>query len=128
VKTAMPAARYMKFVGWTLLVVALLFAIGLVPTRRLSGEAGLPAMAAGILAGWLSAVAAGWPLVAGTGPTPMARLHTALLAMGVRVAVVIALGVAAALAGGFATAPLLFWLAVSYVALLPLEVKLAIET
>ena len=47
-------------------------------------------------------------------------------AMFVRLAVVLVLGLAAALSGEFARSPLLFWMATAYVALLPLEVRLAI--
>jgi hypothetical protein len=46
--------------------------------------------------------------------------------MVVRLAVVVALGLAAALSGVVARQPLLFWIGTTYVALLPLEVKLAI--
>ena len=41
---------------------------------------------------------------------------------------VIVFGLAGSLSGEFARAPLLFWMAVSYVALLPLEVRLAIAS
>jgi hypothetical protein len=46
--------------------------------------------------------------------------------MMVRLVVVIVLGLAAALSGEFSRQPLLFWIAAAYVALLPLEVRLAI--
>ena len=46
--------------------------------------------------------------------------------MMVRLAVVLVLGIAAALSGEFARSPLLFWMATAYVVLLPLEVRLAI--
>ena len=47
-------------------------------------------------------------------------------AMIARFAVVVALGAAAALSGVFAVEPLLFWIGAAYVALLPLEVRLAL--
>ena len=119
--------RYLRFVGGTLVIMAVVGGVGLVPTRRLAGDDGLPAMLAGCLIGWIAALAAGWPLAARIERTPLARMQTALLAMGVRLSVVIALGLAAALAGTLARAPLLFWLAASYMALLPLEVKLAVS-
>ena len=46
----------------------------------------------------------------------------------VRLVVVIVLGIAAALSGEFVRVPLLFWMAAAYVALLPLEVRLAIAS
>ncbi len=121
------AGRYVRFAGGSAVVVAAVVGIGIVPTRRLAGDEGLPAMIAGCLIGWIAALAAGWPLAARSEKTPLARMQTALLAMGVRIAVVAALGAAAAFSGMLARAPLLFWLAASYMALLPLEVKLAIS-
>jgi hypothetical protein len=53
-------------------------------------------------------------------------MQRALLAMMVRLAIVVVLGAAAVLSGTLPRVPLLFWLATTYVALLPLEVKLAI--
>ena len=44
----------------------------------------------------------------------------------VRLTVVLVFGTAAALSEEFARSPLLFWMATAYVALLPLEVRLAI--
>ena len=120
------AGRYIRFLGWAVLVIAVLAGIGFVPTRRVAGDEAPLAMLVGCLISWVSAAAAGWPLVTRTERTPTAQMQTAFLAMTVRLAVVIALGMAAVFTG-FDRAPLLFWLAVSYMALLPLEVKLAIS-
>lgn len=83
-------------------------------------------MIAGCAIGLLSAALAGGLLVAVGGDTPEARMRRALLAMFARLAVVILLGAAAVLSGELARSPLLFWMVTSYVALLPLEVRLAI--
>jgi hypothetical protein len=45
----------------------------------------------------------------------------------VRLTVVVVLGAAAVFSGEFARVPLLLWIALAYVALLPLEVRLAIS-
>jgi hypothetical protein len=89
--------RYLRFLGLAVLVVVALLGIGFLPTRRLAGDEALPAMLVGCLIGLTSAGVAAW------------------------------LRVAAALGGTLARMPLLFWLATSYVALLPLEVRLAIR-
>jgi hypothetical protein len=102
--------------------------IGFLPTRRLGGEAALPAMLAGCLISFTGAAVAGWLLVATRLETPAGRIRKAFLAMVVRLSVVGVLGLAAALSGELARTALLFWLATSYVALLPLEVKLAIDS
>jgi hypothetical protein len=107
-------------------VVIVLCAIGVVPTHRLAGADGVPAMIAGCAIGFLSAALAGLLLVAVPAPTPEARMKRSFFAMVVRLGVVVVLSVAAALSGVFARQPLLFWIGTAYVALLPLEVRLAL--
>jgi hypothetical protein len=85
-------------------------------------------MVGGCAISLIAAAMAGWLLVAVDVSTPTARMRTAFLAMVVRLAVVAVLGLAAALSGELARTALLFWIAASYVALLPLEVMLAVET
>jgi hypothetical protein len=100
--------------------------VGWLPTRRLAGSPGIPAMIAGCAISLLSAALAGGLLIAVSADTPQARMQRGLLAMLIRLAVVLVLGLAAALSGEFARSPLLLWMATAYVALLPLEVRLAI--
>jgi hypothetical protein len=102
-----------------------LFVLGFVPTRRLAGESAIAGMAAGCVIGLTSAALAGLLLVVVGAETPAARMQRAFLAMMVRLSVVVVMGLAAVLSGLFARMPLLFWLATTYVALLPLEVRLA---
>jgi hypothetical protein len=120
-------ARYARFIGLAAGIVVSLMAAGYLPTRRLAGDAGLPAMAAGCLISFAAAALAGMLLVTAAGSTPTAKMQRAFLAMVVRLAVVVVFGLSAALSGVVARMPLLFWLATAYVALLPLEVKLAVE-
>lgn len=118
--------RYARFLGLALAIVAALCAIGWLPTRRLAGTPGVVAMAAGCGISLLSAALAGALLIAVAVDTPEARMQRGFLAMVVRLAVVVVLGLAAALSGELARQPLLFWIGTAYVALLPLEVRLAI--
>ena len=106
----------------------MLCALGYLPTRRMAGDDAVPAMAAGCAIGLVSAALAGALLVAVGAETPKARMQRAFLAMVIRLAVVVVLGAAATLSGVLRRKPLLFWLATTYVVLLPLEVRLAIAT
>jgi hypothetical protein len=119
---------FVRFLAWSALLVAVLVAIGTVPTRRLAGDAAIPGMIAGCLISLAAAGVAGWWLVFASDKSPSARMTTAFQAMIVRVTLVAVLGLAAALSGRLARMPLLFWLATSYVALLPLEVRLALKS
>ena len=124
--TTSRGGRYARFLGLAVAIVAGLGAIGWLPTRRLAGAEALTAMAAGCGISLLSAALAGGLLIAVPAATPEARMQRGFLAMVVRLAVVVVLGLAAALSGELARQPLLFWIGTAYVALLPLEVRLAI--
>lgn len=119
--------RYARFLALAVAIVVGLCAVGWLPTRRLAGVEAVAAMVAGCAIGLLSAALAGWLLTVVAAETPDARLQRSFLAMVARLAVVIVLGIAAVFSGEFARAPLLFWIGVTYVALLPLEVRLAIS-
>ena len=120
------SGRYTRFLGLAVAIVIALCAIGWLPTTRLAGAQAACAMMAGCAISLVSAALAGALLIAAGADTPQSRMQRGFLAMIVRLAVVVVLGVAAVLSGEFARAPLLFWMATAYVALLPLEVRLAI--
>lgn len=119
--------QYARFLGLAIAIVVGLCAVGWLPTQHLAGAGAIASMVAGCVISLLSAALAGWLLVAVGAATPQARMQRGFLATVVRLAVVIGLGIAAALSGEFERAPLLFWMAIAYVALLPLEVRLAIS-
>jgi hypothetical protein len=118
--------RYARFLGLAVAIVLALGVVGFLPTRRLAGANWLISMAVGCGISLGAAALAGWLLVAVDADTPEARMQRAAMAMVGRLAVAAVLGLAAALSGEVAQMPMLFWLATTYVVLLPLEVKLAI--
>jgi hypothetical protein len=126
VATTSRSGRYARFLGLAVAIVIGLCAVGWLPTLRLAGAGGVAAMAMGCSISLLSAALAGWLLIVVSAETPEARMQRGFLAMVVRLAVVVVLGMATALGGDIARQPLLFWIGTAYVALLPLEVKLAI--
>ena len=124
---ATTSGRYVRFLGLAVVIVTALCAAGWLPTRRMAGAGALGAMFAGCAISLVSAALAGGLLTLAAAETPEARMQRSFLAMVVRLAVVVVLGAAAALSGEFARSPLLFWIGAAYVALLPLEVRLAIS-
>ena len=120
------SGRYTRFLTLAVAIVVGLCALGWLPTRRLAGAEAVVAMMAGCAISLVSAALAGWLLIVVGAETPEARMQRGFLAMVVRLAVVAVLGLAAALSGEIARQPLLFWIGTAYVALLPLEVKLAL--
>ena len=89
--------RYARFLGLAVAIVFGLCALGWLPTRRLAGPGAVAAMAAGCAISLVSAALAGWLLIVVGGETGEARMQRSFLAMVVRLAVVVVLGLAAAL-------------------------------
>lgn len=118
--------RYATFLALSAVIVIGLCLVGAVPTRRLAGPGGIPAMVAGTGIGFVSAALAGLLLASAPAETPDARMKRSFLGMIVRLSVVVVLGAAAVFSGELARVPLVFWIGTAYVALLPLEVRLAI--
>jgi len=116
-----------------LAVVVCLMAVGYVPTRRLAGDEGLVAMAAGCGISLVASVIGAIPLVVRLGQAeggkvdPAARVTAILMSMAVRLFVVLIVGVAAALSGLFPKAPLLVWMCVSYLTLLFVDVAFSLK-
>jgi len=123
------SAGYLRFLVWVVLMAAAVAALGYVPTLRLAGEDGIPAMLAGCLIGALASLAGGVPVFFGSGTaSPAAKLQATLLAMAVRLGVVLALGLVAALSGWFERRPLLIWIAVSHLALLVVDTRFMLRS
>jgi hypothetical protein len=119
--------RYGRFVLAAGLATVALAALGYLPTRRLGGEPAVEAMFAGCAIGWISAVVGAWPLLRDPEATPDARLQGLLLAMALRALTALGLGLVAGLSGLFEIRALLLWIALSYAALLTLEVRFAVK-
>jgi hypothetical protein len=127
VSRILPADPYARFLVLVIGAALLLVGLGYLPTRRLAGREAIPAMAVGCAISVVAAALAGWLIVATPAATPEARMQRAFLAMTVRLAIVVLLAFPAVLSGVLARMPLLFWIATTYVVLLPLEVNLAIR-
>lgn len=120
--------RAARFLALTVAVACALALIGYFPTRRWGGEGAVVAMVAGCVISVLASLASAVPVaLAGPGTPPPTRASLALAAIGIRLAVAFALGALATFGGWFATRPLLIWLAISYIALLIVDTKYALD-
>lgn len=119
-----PAAEYLRFLVWAVGVAVALALLGYAPTRRLAGESGLSAMAAGCIIGVLASAVGALPVLfarrSGSRPAPLQGM---LASMALRLVTVLALGLSAGLSGWFASSPLLLWIALGYVAQLAVDVR-----
>ena len=122
-----PAAEYLRFLLWASAAAATLALLGWVPTRRLAGSEGLSGLMAGCAVGLLASLVGGIPVALGRQAGPKAGYQTTMASMAVRLAAVVALGLAAALSGVFAIAPLLLWVAISYMGLLVVDTWYAVK-
>ena len=127
-RPATAAEGYLRFLAWAAVVAVAVGAIGFWPTRRLAGDGGGPALVAGCLIGFLSSALGGLPIVLVRDKSPASRVVASMGAMGARLLAVAVLGAAAVLSGWFARAPLLLWIAASYVALLGVDAWYALRS
>lgn len=123
-------ARFLILAGAVVVFVA---GVGYVPTKRLAGSDGTLAMAVGCGISLIASAMGAVPVVLarrqmGTDSQAAGRrLNAVMMSMVVRFFVVLILGVAAALSRVFETAPLLVWLAISYVVLLTVDTFFALR-
>lgn len=121
------SAGYLRFLAWVVAVAAVAALLGYLPTRRLGGEAALPALFAGCVIGIAASALGGVPIALAQGKTPAERLPLVLGAMVLRLLAAVVLGAAALLTGRFARSPLLLWIVISYVALLVVDTRYALS-
>lgn len=122
-----PAAEYLRFLALAAAVGVVLVLLGYPATRRLGGEAAIPAMIAGCAIGILASAMGALPVFFSRRSGARDAIQGVLLSMAVRLAAVVVLGLAAGLSGWFEIRPLLIWIAFGYVATLPLDVRYAIR-
>jgi hypothetical protein len=119
------AAGYLRFLAWSVGLVALAFAVGYLPTRAwvdgVARRAMLAGCAIGLLASWLGAIPVALAAARGSGGQ-----QVVFGAMALRLLVVLALVLPAAVSGWFARGPLLVWVAVSYTVLLAVDTRYAL--
>lgn len=126
----MTSRRYLRFAATAAAVAAGLVAVGWLPTRRLGGDGAVAAMLAGCGISLAASLGSGLVMTRGAGRVgaqPAAPLFRALGGMGLRLAAVVVLGFAAGLSGYFPPVPLLLWVALSYLALLVVDTRFALE-
>lgn len=120
-----PAAEYKRFLVYAVAVGAGLVVLGYAPTRRLGGEEALPAMIAGCVIGIIASAVGALPVFLARRSGRWSPLQGMLTSMGLRFITVLALGLSAGLSGWFESRPLLIWIALGYVAQLPLDTRYA---
>jgi hypothetical protein len=120
-------AGYLRFLAWVVAVAAVVALLGFLPTRRLAGDAALPALLAGCVIGILASALGGVPVALSHGMPATARMPAVMASMLVRLVAAVALGAAAVLSGQFPRGPLLIWVAITYMALLVVDTRYALK-
>lgn len=116
-----------QFLGFALVVAALLLALGFLPTRRLGGEAALPAMFVGCAVGVVASLVGTIPVLLARNRPHVEAWTAAMVAMGVRLGIAIVLGVGLALSGIWPPKPLLVWVVLSHGGLMVPDTLLGIK-
>jgi hypothetical protein len=116
------ASSFRSFALTAAAVTALLLAVGLLPTRRLAGLEGIAAMFAGGAVALIGSLCGGI-VVALRDKTAQPPVSVAFGVMGLRLAVVVLLGLAVGLTRWFSITPLLVWFAIAHIVLLAVDTR-----
>ncbi len=123
----MAVRLYATRIGLSTLVVAVIAAVGYVPTAVLAGDEAVWSMLAGCGASWIASSLGSVPLVRVALSTPAQQATGALKSMGLRFVAVLVLVVPLILSGRFDRTVLVFWIVLSYLVLLVVDSTWAIR-
>jgi len=112
---------YLLFVSILLGTVALLIAVGWVPTRNLGGEGAIWAMITGCAVSLAGSALGGIPAAMAAGRPAIDRSNLLLGSLAIRLLLVLALILAVVFASPLPRKPFLVWLVISYLVLLPVD-------
>ncbi len=120
--------RFLGFVCLLAIVTSVLALLGWPPTKRLAGAEGVRAMWAGVAVSWIASVVGGlpiWRAIANGRPLELTEL---MGGMGLRFVVVLFGALYLVLNGLVPTVPLIVWIGLSYLLLLPFDVRFAVRS
>jgi len=118
VRSASRGMTFPRFLALALGILVVLWALGFPATRRLGGEAALPAMFVAGSSAFVASLVGTLPLLLKRGTAQVDKVPAVLASMALRLLVVVVLATAAALSGLVARKPLWIWVAVSHAGLL----------
>jgi hypothetical protein len=118
--------RYWIFVARAAGLTTLLGLVGFLPTRNLAGSESVVALAAACATALVAAAAGALPPVLGLG-SAAGGVFTALAAMMLRLGVVLTGGLLLVFATPLPRAPLLIWIGICHLVLMPLETRFVIR-
>jgi len=122
-----PGRRYGWFLIRAVLVCGFLAGLGFIPTKRMAGDEGNRAMLAGCGVSLVASALGALPLASMQVSSPAKAMTAVGAAMMVRLLLVVSLGLSAVLSGWFARGPLLIWIGISYLGLLIVDPRYALE-
>ncbi len=117
--------RYLSFLKLAAATLAVLLALGFLPTERLAGDEGISAMVVGCGVSMVGSVAGTLPFLLSQSRTQVEVMPAVMGSIAVRLVAVIALAAAVAWSGTVANRLLLIWVAISHAGLLVADTRYA---
>jgi hypothetical protein len=111
----------MKFLALSFAATLVIAGLGYLPTLRIAGEDAIVAMLAGCGISFIASGVGVIPVLLALRDPTSNITQAILVSTGLRFIVVLMLTLSIALSGWFETAPLLIWVAISYMALLTID-------
>ena len=122
-----PIGLYLRFVALALAISVGAVLLGYMPTRRLAGSGAVPGMLAGCGISLIASLIGVVPIIAARCGSAAKIPQAILMSTIVRFLVVVILALSVALSGWFERAPLLLWVAISYILLLIADTLYAVR-
>lgn len=116
---------YSRFLIFSVGSLALIGALGWVPTQRWVGENAPQIVAAALLVAWIASLVGTVPIVLARNKSPLEAMPSQFGAMAVRLVVILIVGMSIALSGWFETKPFLIWLVIGHITMLVTDTHLA---
>lgn len=107
-----------RFVALAVGTLVVLWGLGYMPTLRLAGDSGIPAMLVGGAVGLVASLVGTVPILLARGKDPSSKVPAVMGAIAMRVGVAIVLALSLALSRVWAVEPLLIWVAIAHAGLL----------
>lgn len=111
----------MKFLALSFTATLIIAGLGYLPTLQIAGENAIKAMVAGCFISFLASGIGVIPVLLARREPTSNITQAILISTGLRFLLVLMLTLSIALSGWFETAPLLIWVAISYMALLTID-------
>ncbi len=116
---------YSRFLIFSLGSLALIGALGFIPTQRWVGENASLIVVVALVVAWIASLVGTIPIVLARDKSPLDAMPAQFGAMAIRLVAILVIGMSVAWSGWFETKPFLIWLVIGHITMLVTDTHLA---